>query len=251
MVRIVHASDFHFTGPYFRKDLWRRFSQHMERIKPDILVVTGDITDDGYTQEYAVAKEYLDSLEIETLVVPGNHDARNVGYEVFEEHFGPRWEVWEKDGVVILGGDSSEPDLDDGHIGRENYQLMEDVFHRDGFKIFAIHHHLLPIPGTGRERNIPVDTGDVLKIITEAGVHLVLSGHKHVPWSWRMETSLFISAGTATTTRVKGRMGQSFFCIEVSEKDSSFAIEKVELSAKDPCSLLTGVRENGSMPIGA
>jgi Icc protein len=238
MVRIVHASDFHFTGPYFQEDLWRRFSQHMERIKPDILVVTGDITDDGYTHEYAIAKEYLDSLEVETLVVPGNHDARNVGYEVFEEYFGPRWKVWEKNGVVILGGDSSEPDIDDGHLGRENYQFMEDVLHRDGFKIFAIHHHLLPIPGTGRERNIPVDAGDVLKIITKAGVNLVLSGHKHVPWSWRLETTLFLSAGTATTTRVKGRMGQSFFCIEVSEKDSSFAIEKVDLSTTDTWSLL-------------
>jgi Icc protein len=229
VVRIVHASDFHFTGPYFQEHLWEEFKRQMDRIQPHVLVVTGDITDEGYPHEYTVAKRYLCSLTVEKLVVPGNHDARNVGYEAFEEFFGPRWSAWERDGVVILGGDSSEPDIDDGHIGRENYQLMEDVLHKEGFKIFALHHHLLPIPGTGRERNIPVDAGDVLKIITDAGVNLVLSGHKHLPWVWRLESTIFITAGTATTTRVKGKVNPSFIHIVVEEDGSIFAVEKVEL----------------------
>ncbi len=139
--------------------------------------------------------------------------------------------MWQKEEVVILGGDSSEPDLDDGRIGRENYGIMIDTFtqHKDRFKIFTLHHHLLPIPGTGRERNIPVDSGDVLKILTEREVNLVLSGHKHVPWIWRLENTLFISAGTTTTTRVKGRMGPSFMFLEVGDRGSLFTVEKVEL----------------------
>ncbi len=80
MVRIIHASDFHFSGPYFQEDLWKKFSQHVKELKPDILVITGDITDDGYPHEYALVMDYLSSLGVETLVVPGNHDARNVGY---------------------------------------------------------------------------------------------------------------------------------------------------------------------------
>lgn len=233
MVRIVHASDFHFTGPHFQPELWERFKEWIGRNRPHLLVVTGDVTDDGYPQEYQVAKEYLDSLEVEYLVVPGNHDARNVGYEVFEEYFGPRWKVWRMDRVVILGGDSSEPDLDDGHIGRENYPLMREIFqqHAGDFTIFALHHHLLPIPGTGRERNIPVDSGDVLKILTEDQVDLVLSGHKHVPWAWRLEGTLFISAGTATTGRIKGKMGPSFMHLGINEKGALLTLEKVELAA--------------------
>ena len=241
MVKIVHASDFHFTGPYFQEHLWEEFKRQMDRIQPDILIVTGDITDDGYPHEYTIAQKYLESIPVEKLVVPGNHDARNVGYEAFEEFFGPRWRTWERDGVIILGGDSSEPDIDDGHIGRENYQLMEDVFHREGFKIFALHHHLLPIPGTGRERNIPVDAGDVLKIITDAGVNLVLSGHKHLPWIWRLEDTIFITAGTATTTRLKGRVNPSFIHIKVEGDGSTFAIEKVELPLEKVRTPLLGV----------
>ena len=44
-----------------------------------------------------------------------------------------------------------------------------------------LHHHLLPVPGTGRERNIVYDAGDAIECLQRAGVDLVLSGHKHVP----------------------------------------------------------------------
>jgi len=229
MIRIIHASDFHFTGPYFSEGLWKQFSKKAAEISPDVIIVTGDITDDGYPHEYLVAKDRLDSLGPEVLVVPGNHDARNVGYEVFEQHFGPRWRVWQSKGLTILCGDSSEPDIDDGHIGRENYLRMEHVLNNGEFRIFALHHHLLPVPGTGRDRNIPVDAGDALKILTSAKTDLVLSGHKHVAWSWKLESTVFLSAGTASTTRVKSSIPPSFYYIDVKVSEKDFEINKIEL----------------------
>src|SRR3712207_6897894 len=55
------------------------------------------------------------------------------------------------------------PDLNDGRVGREHYEFIRDSFARadEWLKIFVIHHHLIPIPGTGRERNIIFDAGDV------------------------------------------------------------------------------------------
>ena len=51
----------------------------------------GDITDDGYADEYAAASEELSALICPRIImVPGNHDARNVGYLRFEDTFGPR-----------------------------------------------------------------------------------------------------------------------------------------------------------------
>jgi 3',5'-cyclic AMP phosphodiesterase CpdA len=71
-------------------------------------------------------------------------------------------------------------------------------------KIFVLHHHLLPIPGTGRERNIVNDAGDVLEVLIECGVDLVLSGHKHVPYAWRLENMYIVNAGTVSTLRLRG-----------------------------------------------
>ena len=64
-----------------------------------------------------MAKSYLDRLECpHVLVIPGNHDSRNVGYVHFEELFGPR-------GVVLHTGD----DLDRGRrLDRARPRLRHD-----------------------------------------------------------------------------------------------------------------------------
>ena len=59
-----------------------------------------------------------------------------------------------------------------------------------------MHHHLVPVPGTGRERNIVHDAGDLLRVLANCGVDLVLCGHKHVPNVWRLEDMLIVNAGT-------------------------------------------------------
>ena len=134
-------------------------------------------------------------------MVPGNHDSRNVGYVHFEEMFGDRNSVLRKNGVAIVAIDSSEPDLDHGQIGRGRYLWVEEQFGQEpaDLKIFVLHHHLLPVPGTGRERNVVYDAGDAIECLQRAGVRLVLSGHKHVPYVWRLEDLFVVNAGTVSS----------------------------------------------------
>ncbi len=229
--RIVHLSDLHVSGPDFVRELGENVIREVNSISPEIVIITGDLTNDGYPHEYEMAKRYIDMIECKSkLIVPGNHDARNVGYENFEETFGTRFPVLKQEDLIIVGIDSSEPDLDDGHIGRANYEFLRRHFsEEEKLEILALHHHLIPIPGTGRERNIPVDAGDVLKLLVDLKVEIVLSGHKHIPWKWRLEDTYFITAGTATTTRVKGKSVQSFNLIEIEDR----RIEIIRISSKD------------------
>jgi Icc protein len=128
--------------------------------------------------EYDLAEDYLKRFKAKkAIVVPGNHDASNMGYELFENMFKTRFPVYEGSGVVIQGVDSSEPDIDDGHIGRESYHYITDsLSDKDNLRILALHHHLIPIPGTGRERQIPTDAGDVLGLCAKLGDRLRLFG---------------------------------------------------------------------------
>lgn len=204
---IAHLSDLHTGSPYFVPNLLDRALVEVNDIHPDIVIVTGDLTSMGYRQEFREAREYLDRLVCEdVLVVPGNHDSRNVGYAHFERLFATRETVIRKNGVTVVGVDSTEPDLDYGRIGRHRYPWIREAFAErpNDFKIFALHHHLLPIPGTGRERNIVNDAGDVLEVLIECGVELVLSGHKHVPYSWRLENMFVVNTGTVATLRLRG-----------------------------------------------
>jgi hypothetical protein len=49
-----------------------------------------------------------------------------------------------------------------------------------------------------------MDAGDLLEVLVHSGVHVVLSGHKHVPYVWRLEDMYLTSAGTCASLRVRG-----------------------------------------------
>jgi 3',5'-cyclic AMP phosphodiesterase CpdA len=197
-------------------DLMERAIMEINELEPEIVVCSGDLTAYGFKPEYAEAKTYLDRLDCRQLVVvPGNHDSRNVGYIHFEELFGDRNSVVHVNGVSIVAVDSTEPDLDHGHIGRSRYPWIQEQFSADAdFRIFVLHHHLLPVPGTGRERNIVHDAGDTLECLQRADAHLVLSGHKHVPYAWRLENLFVVNAGTVSTTRLRGKTKPCYNVIE-------------------------------------
>ena len=123
---IAHLSDIHCGGGYFVPDLMDRAIADINALDPDIVVCSGDLTTMGFKEEYAQAKRYLDRIACESfVVVPGNHDSRNVGYVHFEELFGARNSVLRKGGVTVVAVDSTEPDLDHGQIGRGRYVWIE------------------------------------------------------------------------------------------------------------------------------
>ena len=189
----------------------------INELEPQIVVCSGDLTAYGFKQEYAEAKGYLDRLVCEELVViPGNHDSRNVGYIHFEELFGERNPVVHLNGVSVVAVDSTEPDLDHGHIGRSRYTWIQEQFAPEAdFRIFVLHHHLLPVPGTGRERNVVYDAGDALEALQRAKVNLVLSGHKHVPYAWRLENLFIVNAGTVSSLRLRGNTRPCYNLVEI------------------------------------
>lgn len=218
-MKIAHISDIHVTASFFVKEWGEKLIEKLEQEKPDIAIITGDITDNGYAYEYEIADQFIKRIPIERkLIIPGNHDARNGGYSIFENMYKTRYPHYEDEDMIILGIDSSEPDLDDGHIGRANYAYIKDkIQSKNKLKIVGLHHHLIPIPGTGRERNIPVDTGDFLKLLIEEDVDIVLSGHKHLPWVWNLGGMHLVTAGTAATKKLKGMSYPSFNIIEIDD----------------------------------
>ncbi|MBI4260787.1 MAG: metallophosphoesterase [Actinobacteria bacterium] len=205
MVTIAHISDTHVGSPFFVPNLMNRVIVELNEMEPDVVICTGDVTNEGYRQEYKNAVAYLSRIKAPVFTVPGNHDARNVGYLHFEELIGPRHWATDVRGVRVVGADSSEPDINDGQIGRERYDWIREQFAADSdLKVFAIHHHLLPVPGTGRERSIVNDAGDLLEVLITAGVNIVLTGHKHVPYVWRLENIYIANAGTCSSLRLRG-----------------------------------------------
>ncbi|CAN5336795.1 metallophosphoesterase [soil metagenome] len=216
-LRIAQVSDIHCGTVTFDPELMGSVIDRVNALCPDVVVVGGDLTADGYEWEFEEAGRWLRRIDAPTVVVPGNHDARNVGDLHFRRLFGDRFsrhrqafdparaERLQASGLTVVAVDSSEPDLNTGHIGRERYEWIREQFDEpDDFKVFVLHHHLVSIPGTGRERNIITDAGDLLELLTELNLDVALSGHKHVPYFWGVNGMLLCSSGTASTRRVRG-----------------------------------------------
>ncbi|RZN65077.1 MAG: metallophosphoesterase [Candidatus Methanoliparum thermophilum] len=219
-IKIIHLSDIHIASPYFIPDMYDDVVREINDIEPDIVVITGDLTNEGRLSEYEEASRYIKKIKCKNMVIlPGNHDTRNAGYLLFEEYFGERIKTLRYKNITVVGVDSSEPDIDDGHIGRDKYPYIIDSFNqnKDDFKIFALHHHVIPVPLCGRERNVPTDAGDLLDVLDRLKIDMILCGHRHVPWLWNLNDMIVLNAGTASTSRTKGKISQSYNYIEIDD----------------------------------
>jgi Icc protein len=224
-VRIVQMSDIH-VGSGFYSELMEAAIEETIAFAPDLVAIPGDLTAEGHREEFEEAKSYLDRLECPNMVVvPGNHDGRNVGYYHFEDFFGKRESsltVSVPEGEAkVVALDSSEPDLDEGQVGREHYAWLDSEFRgwERGPKILVIHHHLLDVPGTGRDRDILRDAGDILAILQELKVNMVLIGHRHVPYVFNLSNMLIVHSGTVSSKRTRGVIPPSYNQIEMSSEE--------------------------------
>jgi 3',5'-cyclic AMP phosphodiesterase CpdA len=216
-VVVAQISDFHVGDHYFRPELLEETISEVNALKPDVVIVGGDLTTLGLRVEYETARAYIKTIECpRVVVVPGNHDSRNVGHIHFEHIFGSRFQVLRHKGVVFVCIDSSMLDNKDGRVGRDRYTWLREHFESPAdFRILVMHHHLVSVPGTGRERNIVLDAGDVLKILFECNVDLVLSGHKHVPHLWQFGPMKLVNAGTVSSLRLRGAAEPCYNIIEI------------------------------------
>ncbi len=235
---IAQLSDVHCGDPRFDEELMLRVVREINEARPDLVIVPGDLTAMGYAEQFREFVAYLDLIECpRRVVIAGNHDCRNVGDRLFERIVGTRNTCFTCDfppdgrngRLKVLAVDSNIPDLNDGEIGREKTaRIREEFGEGDTFKLFVLHHHLVSIPRTGRERNVVWDAGDVLEALRDAEVDLVLAGHKHVPYSWPVAELLVVTSGTAASHRTRGESAPSYNllritrdAIEVTVRDSA------------------------------
>jgi 3',5'-cyclic AMP phosphodiesterase CpdA len=235
MTFIVHISDLHVGNNAFDKDVFFKNLDEVNDLAPDLILLTGDLTNDGYYSEFLKAKEYLNMFDSPVFTVPGNHDAKNVGYEVFEDLIGQRsWgqRLSKDQEITTIGLDSSEPDLNEGHIGRSQQIWMETILKNcmvdSVFSIITMHHHVIPVPKTGRERNVLSDAGDILKSIIDHEVNIVMCGHKHVPYLWRIENTLFVNAGSFASIKLRGNTLNSYNTYEISQNNIEILLNQFD-----------------------
>ena len=215
MTIIAHISDLHISDNAFDEAVFMQAVTEINNLQPDMIILSGDVTNNGYYRQFQQAIKYLDMFDAPLFAVPGNHDARNLGHQSFEELIGESsWKLTKEDDFMVIGLDSSSPDEDRGHVGNPQRMWMEHQLDQcvinDLSSIIVLHHHVIPIPDTGRERNVLSDAGDLLKTLTTHEVDLILCGHKHVPNVWRINDTIVVNAGSISSNKLRGKIGNSY-----------------------------------------
>lgn len=219
-MRIAHISDIHCNfGTDFNKKIYEKAVPILNKIDADLIFISGDLTTDGLLPEYELAKEKLKEIEGKQAIIPGNHDERNLGWKLFPEFFGDTDFTHTYDDIVLIGLASSEPDRDYGRLGRGRHIKIEESIKKNKKTIIGFHHHVIPVPHSGRETNIIEDAGETLDIILKNDIPLVLMGHRHVPWAVKIHKSLFVNAGTFSCNRTRAHFGNTFNIIDIDDDE--------------------------------
>ncbi len=219
---IGHLSDLHFGRHDPR--VVDGLLETLASVRPDLVIVSGDLTQRARRHEFAAARAFLDQLPAPYVVVPGNHDMPL--YNVLKRLLRPlsrygrfiasgRSMLYKDAEIAVLG--ISTPRALTGANGRISLRQLADVeavfnpMASGCWKILVSHHPLLAPP---RSADLPAVHGAVraLEAVAAAGVRVALAGHYHQPFTTaaglRNVTAqgsiLVIQAGTATSTRLRG-----------------------------------------------
>jgi len=217
---IVQLSDLH-VGSQFLPEVFETVVKEVNELNPDVIVITGDLTNEGLMKEYEKCKSLLTKFNTKKIIsISGNHDYRNTGYLLFKKFFPFKTVNELDDDVVLVTVGTARPDRNEGEVGyRQNLWLERTMKkYKDKVKIVAMHHHLIPIPDTGSDQLTVVDAGDILRTVLDTQVDVVLCGHKHRPWAWNFGKLTVVNAGTATSERVRGLFENTYNILTVSNK---------------------------------
>jgi 3',5'-cyclic AMP phosphodiesterase CpdA len=121
--------------------------------------------------------------------------------------------------TLFLAVGTARPDRDEGEVGHRQNLWIEETLerHKEKTKVIVMHHHLVQVPDTGVDRITILDAGDVLKSLLAAKPNIVLCGHRHRPWMWRINNMVIGHAGTASSERTRGFFANTYNVVEIDE----------------------------------
>ena len=108
-MQIVQISDIHIGG-LFVQNVFDTVVDEVNRLKPDAIIVTGDLTDDGLMIQFEKARNELTRFVCPNMIViAGNHDYRHTGYLLSKKYF-PTKQIYEFDEAFIFTLGTARPD---------------------------------------------------------------------------------------------------------------------------------------------
>lgn len=228
MTVLLQVSDTHFGTE--RPVAIAALERLNAELRPDLLLVTGDITQRARQVEFDKARAFFDRLAAPArLVIPGNHDiplyallARAIApYARFSRAFGRALEgEFESDDLLVIALNTTRRwrhvngEVSAAQVARVCARLARAK--PEQLRLIAVHQ---PVAVSQREdlHNLLRGHGPAVHRWAEAGADAVLGGHIHLPfvlplhglWPDLPHPMWAVQAGTALSHRLRGGISNS------------------------------------------
>ncbi len=221
MRTIVHLSDLHFGR--VDHSLLAPLLEAVAKIEPDLVAVSGDLTQRAKVEQFQQARQFLDALPTPQIIVPGNHDIPF--YNLVSRFLKPLENYrryitedlqpfFQDEEIAVLGLNTARSlTFKEGRLNRAQTEqargrlcsLSESVT-----KI-VVTHHPFELPA-GHDGKLVGRSRMVMATLAECRTDVLLSGHLHIGntagtasrYKIAGHSAIVVQAGTATSTRGRG-----------------------------------------------
>lgn len=241
MTRIAHLSDPHFGTE--QPGLPDALIRHLATLAPDLILLSGDLTQRARPAQYQAARAFLAALPAPVLAIPGNHDAplwnlplrlTNPWRDWLRHLAHPLEGEWQDDRTLLIALNSANPRVwKDGRLSRAQLDHIATRCAAAGLRrrLVALHHP--PEPPEGEPPSL-ANAAEIIAALERAGVDMVLSGHLHFTHVAPLRTApgiLACQAGTCLSSRIRGD-GNAFTLIDLTETGAAIAHHRADASGQ-------------------
>ncbi|MES2364796.1 MAG: metallophosphoesterase [Pseudomonadota bacterium] len=257
MTILLQISDTHFGTE--QPPVVEALVQLAREQMPDLVVLSGDITQRARRKQFRAARAFVDRLGVATiLAIPGNHDIPlfNVAarlfypYANYSREFGIELEpVFESRQLLVITLNTTRfYRHTDGEISSEQIERVANRLEQANptqLRVVVTHQPVAVIRAQD-ETNLLHGHLEAIQRWAKAGADIILGGHIHLPYVLALHqkiadlpSSLWaIQAGTAISSRVRHEAGNSVNLIRYNEQASprrEAVIERWDYVAREQC----------------
>jgi 3',5'-cyclic AMP phosphodiesterase CpdA len=229
---IVHLSDLHFGR--ITERVIAPLIEAITNIRPDVVAVSGDLTQRARARQFTQARAFLDRLPTPQIVVPGNHDVplHNVAVRFLRPLRNYRRYItddlrpfYHDAEIAVLGVNTARSlTIKEGRLNEEQVAWMSDCLSAcdPGVVKIVVTHHPFDVPEGHDERQMVGRARMAMEALARCGADLFLAGHLHVSHTSHSATrykitghsALVVQAGTAASARGRGE-ANSFNAVRI------------------------------------